>query len=457
MTHLIRAASAALALCALAACGEKRDLPVANVDCRTGLYVSGEGEALALSPRTDGGYRWRTMDGRTGAVHELTGGASTLGWTEEADGNAMELGACDATELRFGPTGALQAYARVPLEITDVTFEHDGLTFSGRLIWPAGVERAPLVVHTHGSERWSAVRSGSLQYLLASQGIASFVYDKRGTGQSEGSYTQDFYALAGDARAALAQARSMAGDRIESAGFIGGSQGGWIGPLAASEADVDFVVALYGMAVNALQEDRYEITQNLARAGWGEEEQAKGAALSQAAGVVIASNFREGFGEFNRLREEYRDEPWYQDIEGEFTSEMIDYPEFALRVVGPMRNMGTSWTYEPVPVLRALEVPQFWMLAADDTEAPPDETISRLRALQAEGRPIDLAVYPGADHGMILTERRENAEPRETGYVRNYYAQVAAWIKTRDLTLAREAGAEVTTPAANPTAEAPPP
>lgn len=454
MTSKLRGALAAFAVLALAACGgERRDLPVAELDCRTGLYVNAQGDALALTPTSGGGYRWRTLDGRTGAL-DAAGGPSRLGWTEESDGYAIELGDCAASELRFGPGDALETYARAPLEITDVTFEHDGLTFSGRLIWPAGVERAPLVVHTHGSESWSAVRSGWMQYLLAAEGIASFVYDKRGTGQSEGRYTQDFHVLAADARAALAQARSMAGDRIESVGFLGGSQGGWIAPLAASEADVDFVVALYGMAVNALQEDRHEIVQNLARAGWGEAEQAKGAALSEAAGVVIASNFRDGYAEFNRLRRAYRDEPWYEDLEGEFTSEMIDYPEIALRLVGPMRNQGTSWTYEPVPVLRALDIPQFWMLAADDTEAPPAETIARLRALQAEGRPIDLAIYPGADHGMILTERREGAAPRETGYVRGYYAQVAAWIKTRDLALAREAGAEVTTPAA---ADAAPP
>lgn len=450
MTRTLSGLCAALALAFLTACagGEERDLPIEGVDCRTGLYVNAEGEHLALTPLTSGGYRWRTLDGRTGAI-AVTGGASKLGWTEEADGNSVELGDCSASELRFGPAGALQAYARVPVEITDVTFEHDGLTFSGRLLWPAGAETAPLVIHTHGSEQWSAVRSGSFAWMLAAQGIASFVYDKRGTGQSEGEYTQDFYVLAADARAALAQAQSMVGDRASSVGYMGGSQGGWISPLAASESDVDFVVALYGMAVNPLQEDRYEITQNLARAGWGEEEQAKGAALSQAAGVVIASNFTEGFAEFDRLRRAYRDEPWYEDLSGEFTSEMLPYPEIGLRIVGPMRSQHTSWNYEPVPVLRALDIPQFWMIAADDGEAPPAETIARIRALQAEGRPIDMAVYPGADHGMILTERNGDEE-RQTGYVRDYYRQIGAWITARDLSLARAAGAEVTTPAVAP-------
>jgi dienelactone hydrolase len=291
-----------------------------------------------------------------------------------------------------------------------------------------------------------------MPYLLAAEGIASFVYDKRGTGQSEGRYTQDFHVLAADARAALSEARRLAADNVERVGFLGGSQGGWVGPLAASEADVDFVVALYGMAENPLAEDRSEVIQGLARAGWGEAEQAKGAELADAAGVVMASNFRSGYAEFDRLRQLYRNEPWYADVEGEFTGEILPHPEIGLRIVGPMRNVGTPWNYEPVPVLRALEARQFWMIAADDTEAPAAETIRRLRALQGEGRPIDLAVYPNADHGMIRVERNANGEAREIGHVQNYYRQVAAWIESGDLSFARDAGAMVTpaTPSATP-------
>lgn len=109
---------------------------------------------------------------------------------------------------------------------------------------------------------------------------------------------------------------------------------------------------------------------------------------------------------------------------------------------GPMRNRGTTWNHDPLPVVRSLHVPQFWMIAANDTEAPPEVTVSRICALQAEGLPIDLAIYPGADHGMVLTGRT-GAAVRTTGHVHDYYPQVAHWIRSRDLGYARAAGAQV--------------
>jgi uncharacterized protein len=432
----------------VAGCAEKhpRDVTDVALDCYSGLYRAESGHVLAMTP-AEGGMRWRTPEGQVGLLKPAeTGGGwiSTRGWTDERDGNTAQLGACPGQQIHFGPAGAQETYARVPLEIRETTFVSHGQRLAGRLIWPAGAARATLAVQTHGSEDTSARRRATMAYLLAGEGIASFVYDKRGTGGSEGTYTQDFRLLADDADAALVEARRMAGDRIDRVGFMGGSQGGWIAPLAASHAqNVDFVVALYGFAENALAEDRDEVIQGLARKGWGPAEQAKGAELSDAAGAIMRSHFQSGYRDFDRLRSAYRNEPWYKDVEGEFTGEMLGYPELALRIVGPTRDEGTSWDYEPMPVLRALPMPQLWMLARDDTEAPSAETARRLRSLQAEGRPIDLAVYPGADHGMIVFTQVGD-ERRETGHVQNYFRTIAAWIKSRDLSLARAAGAEVT-------------
>ena len=52
-----------------------------------------------------------------------------------------------------------------------------------------------------------------------------FVYDKRGTDESDGEYTQNFELLAADAAAALTHAKAMARGRFSRAGYFGGSQG----------------------------------------------------------------------------------------------------------------------------------------------------------------------------------------------------------------------------------------
>ena len=434
-----------LAVLALAGCSQDRDLPDPEVDCWTGLYQSAQGEFISVSPLSSGGYRWRRLDGQTGRV-EPEASVSLRGWTDEADGLTLSLGACTDNAVQFGPSDAPEPYRRVALKITDTQFDADGTQLAGRLVWPHNVDRAPVAIHVHGSESTSAILRYPMPYLLASQGIASFVYDKRGTGQSGDKYTQDFYLLADDANAALDEVRRLAGDRIDRVGYIGGSQGGWVAPLAASQSDVDYVVALFGMAVNPLFEDRSQVVGDLARAGWDEEIQAKGAEIADAAGVIMASGFKTGYEEFDRLRDLYRDEAWYEDIVGEFTGEFLTAPSMGLRIVGPMMGITTSWDYEPVPVLRELDMPQFWMIAADDREAPAEETIGRIHGLQAEGRPIDMAVYPNADHGMVVIETGPDGEERNPGYVENYYNQVAAWILSGDLELALEAGAAVSGP-----------
>src|SRR3546814_8382190 len=73
-------------------------------------------------------------------------------------------------------------------------------------------------------------------YAMAAQGISVFVYDKRGTGGSEGEYTQNFELLAADAAKALDTARGMTAGRHGRAGFFGGRQGGRVGPPPPARA-----------------------------------------------------------------------------------------------------------------------------------------------------------------------------------------------------------------------------
>jgi hypothetical protein len=57
-----------------------------------------------------------------------------------------------------------------------------------------------------------------------------------------------------------------------------------------------------------------------------------------------------------------------------------------------------------MPVLRRLDTPQLWILGEEDLDAPSAETIRRLRALAADGKPIVTAVFPNAEHGIFEFE-----------------------------------------------------
>ena len=89
----------------------------------------------------------------------------------------------------------------------------------------------------------------------------------RGTGGSEGEYTQNFELLAADAAHALDQARSMTTGRVGRAGFFGGSQGGWVAPRAATLTKADFVAVGFGLVASPIEEDREQLVSEVRAAG----------------------------------------------------------------------------------------------------------------------------------------------------------------------------------------------
>src|SRR3546814_12002900 len=98
---------------------------------------------------------------------------------------------------------------------TDTLFPYPTLfrSLRGRLLLPKGAGSVPIAVEVHGSERDSAIDYNYMQYLLPAQGVGVFVYDKRGTGRSTCSYTQDLHLLAGDARPSRVEALRLPGER----------------------------------------------------------------------------------------------------------------------------------------------------------------------------------------------------------------------------------------------------
>jgi len=145
-----------------------------------------------------------------------------------------------------------------PYAIEDVTIENrlaGDVTLAGTLSIPKGEGPFPAAILVTGSGPQDRDQTvfGHKPFLVISDhltrhGIAVLRYDDRGVGESTGEFGSATSAdFADDALAAFEYLRTRPEIRPDSIGIIGHSEGGLVGPLAASmDSEVAFVVSLAG-------------------------------------------------------------------------------------------------------------------------------------------------------------------------------------------------------------------
>ena len=390
---------ATLALCAVPLAAAAATPPV---DCHVGLYRFADGGSVDIGTSSDDTLRWRRPDGTSGAfaIAGAQAGVSRLGWTSRPDGRHVTLADCARDEIAFDGMPA----RRVALRTTETRFTSDGTTLAGRLVMPPGDAPVPVVVLLQGAEHDSARLFDSMQRRFPGEGIGAFVFDKRGTGESGGRYTQDFDQLARDAVAALAEARRLGGTRVARIGYMGPSQGGWVAPIAANAAPVDFVIVSFGLAVSVLEEDRSSVAMDIDAKGWPAPVMARAMALVDAADAVALHPSMATFDRFAAIRDKDRAEPWFKDVHGDFAFAILPLERDQLAGLAEKFDFHTPFLYDPLATIDRVAAPQLWIQGRDDLEAPYAETARRLAQLRLAGRPVATALYPHAEHGIYEYE-----------------------------------------------------
>jgi pimeloyl-ACP methyl ester carboxylesterase len=395
-------------------------------NCHVGSYRLSDGRAIDIAPSEGDMLRWRLFDGTTGQLHQQTDGTwtSTLGWTDKPDGTTVIFADCAAGTLTFNK----QTARRIAFDTQDTTFESNGVKLVGRLVLPKGHDKVPVVVLIHGSEHDSALDFYALQRMFPAEGIGAFVYDKRGTGQSGGKYTQDFETLARDAIAATQETRRLAGARAGRVGYQGGSEAGWVVPLAVNQSPVDFAIVSFGLAVTVMEEDQESVALDMYFHHHSAADTTKALELARAGEHLIETRGQEGYAEFEALRQKYRSEPWYNDVHGDFVFMVMPLTKEQIDVATRQFDFQTPFHYEPMPALRASTTPQLWVLGGDDLDAPSAETSDRIKALIHDGKDFTLAVYPGAEHGMTLYDLAPDGSRVSTRFAPGYFQMMADFI-----------------------------
>ena len=392
----------------------------AEPTCEAGAYGAPDQNIVVLTPKDwipSPGIGYLLLDGRFGSTlspkSPVTCGAGYVLLETENYG-----------QIRLEKRDFKRTREEVPVA---------GAVLVGDLLEPTGQQGTPLirplVVMVHGSETEPAI-DNNRAYLLAAQGVTVFTYDKRGTGQSSGFYTQNFELLADDAAAAMAHAQNLARGRFNRSGYWGQSQGGWVAPLAATRSKVDFVAIGFGLITSPIDEDRDQMFLEAKTMGFGELEKKKIGRLSRATATILSSHFTSGFEELDALRKEAGDEKWAHMINGEYSGDMLRMSDNDLRRVGRavFDNLEIIWHYDSRSVMNQLGVPLLWTVAEKDREAPIDETVASLTTFQKQGKPFDVYMFPDTDHGMYEFVEKPDGSRINTRVTDGYFKLIGDWI-----------------------------
>ncbi|MET3539132.1 alpha/beta hydrolase family protein [Chryseobacterium limigenitum] len=244
----------------------------------------------------------------------------------------------------------------------NIKFLSEGDSLAGTIFKPDHISAAVVIVHGSGQEK----RMTEFATLLAKNGIAVLTYDKRGVGESAGVYagpevgtnnvdSSNLNLLSLDTSAAVSILSTYLSNNQIPIGLIGGSQAGWIIPLAAEKnKKVKFMTIFSGALITVKEQLRFQFYTN------------------------GNSNFWDTHTEEDARKHTMTDPDKY-----EFTDT------------------------DPMNVLSKLSIPGIWIFGGKDIQVPVNLSIEHLNTLKSKGKRYEYKLFPALGHNTAFSENEE--------------------------------------------------
>ena len=241
--------------------------------------------------------------------------------------------------------------------IQDIKFESQGFTLVGYILKPKKLFAAVVIVY--GSD--PVKREMAFAKRLAKEGIAVLTYDKRGVGESGGTYvgpsvgtnnidSTNLNLLSQDANAAVKIFRTYLKDKKILIGLVGFSQAGWIIPITASKnPQIEFMVLFSGPTITTLEQLRFQFYTNGNNNFWGNHTEAE-------------------------AREHIKND--------------VDRYQFTAT--------------DPKNSLTTLSIPGLWLFGENDIQIPVKLCIEQLNQLKAQGKPFEYTLFSKLGHNTAF-------------------------------------------------------
>jgi alpha-beta hydrolase superfamily lysophospholipase len=244
----------------------------------------------------------------------------------------------------------------------NIKFLSEGDSLAGTFFKPDHISAAVVIVHGSGQEK----RMTEFATLLAKNGIAVFTYDKRGVGESAGIYagpevgtnnvdSSNLNLLSLDASAAVNVLSKYLSNNQIPIGLIGGSQAGWIIPLAAEKnKKVKFMTIFSGALITVKEQLRFQFYTN------------------------GNSNFWDTHTEEDARKHTMTDPDKYEFIDT-----------------------------DPTDALSKLSIPGLWIYGGKDIQVPVNLSIEHLNTLKSKGKRYEYKLFPALGHNTAFSKDQE--------------------------------------------------
>jgi hypothetical protein len=273
----------------------------------------------------------------------------------------------------------------------EIQFQNGPVSLSGTLITPTGNGPFGVLVWMHGSgaQDRGTLHYRSRGYLLARHGFASFIYDKRGTGESTGNWQDaSFEDLVFDALAGVNRLKLHSRIDPNRIGIGGMSQGGWLAPLAVTiSPDLSFIVVGSTPGITPADQNIYTVENILRNQNFDEDVITEASELQRR----VYQYFRTG-EDRERLGQDLdlaRGEDWFSHT---------FLPETLADVLPDMSVLD----FDPIPIWEQISSPVLSMWGEIDEVVPARESERLIEEalLNAGNTNYDLIVFPKSGHGI---------------------------------------------------------
>jgi dienelactone hydrolase len=303
-----------------------------------------------------------------------------------------------------------------------VSIRHGNTSLAATLVLPGTKGKHPVVVFMPGSQALGRDESAPFREFdtLISNGIGILIYDKRGTGESNGDWQlESFNGLADDALAGVTLLKTRRDINPQQIGVWGFSQGGWIAPLAASRSSsIAFVIMTSGGGVTPPEAEMNEQLARMRVQKLSPEEMKEAVAFMRLQFDAVRSQL--GWERFQAAIPQVREKKWYRYTWGGLPKDHWQW-KWWIPIVD----------YDPIAVLKKVKVPVLAMFGAADQLTLAENIsvfVAKIEAALRDGgnKDVTTKIFPNADHDMsVKLENGQWAAPPD------YHSTLTSWILKR--------------------------